>query len=424
MGVGVNDFQEVKFFENRANGQSKGFCVITLGSESSMRVVMDNLPKKELNGQNPVVTLPTKQALNQFESQQKTRPTPPAPPNSQKPGMNMGMGQMGMQSMPPQGMHPQRMMNPNPMMRGPNPMMQNPMNNPMQRHPGNGGPPMNHPNGPMNHPNGPPRFQNNWNGPPRGQLGMAPGPNRPPMQMMNQGPMNQGRPMGMMNMPPRGPRPDWGNRPPMHPGGFQGQQGMPPRPPQGMPLNNQGAPAPHVNPAFFNNNMGQGPMQQPMGAAPPHFNQQGPRPMWPVGGPNKMPGQGFDAPPVSSQPPISEVEFEEIMGRNRTVSSSAIARAVSDAAAGEYASAIETLATAISLIKQSKVANDERCKILITSLQDTLQGIEAKSYNRRDRSERSRSRERRRRRERSNSRTYRRSRSREHREHRDRGRDE
>ena len=33
-------------------------------------------------------------------------------------------------------------------------------------------------------------------------------------------------------------------------------------------------------------------------------------------------------------PPLSEAEFEEIMGRNRTVSSSAIARAVSDAAAG------------------------------------------------------------------------------------------
>ena len=68
------------------------------------------------------------------------------------------------------------------------------------------------------------------------------------------------------------------------------------------------------------------------------------------------------------------------MGRNRTVSSSAIARAVSDAAAGEYASAIETLVTAISLIKQSKVAADDRCKILISSLQDTLRGVETKSY--------------------------------------------
>lgn len=68
------------------------------------------------------------------------------------------------------------------------------------------------------------------------------------------------------------------------------------------------------------------------------------------------------------------------MGRNRTVSSSAIARAVSDAAAGEYASAIETLVTAISLIKQSKVAADDRCKILISSLQDTLRGVETKYY--------------------------------------------
>ena len=77
---------------------------------------------------------------------------------------------------------------------------------------------------------------------------------------------------------------------------------------------------------------------------------------------------------------LSEPEFEEIMSRNRTVSSSAIARAVQDAANGEFASAIETLVTAISLIKQSKVASDDRCKILISSLQDTLHGIENKSY--------------------------------------------
>ena len=57
------------------------------------------------------------------------------------------------------------------------------------------------------------------------------------------------------------------------------------------------------------------------------------------------------------------------------------------ASTGEYASAIETLVTAISLIKQSKVSSDERCKILISSLQDTLHGIEAKSYGRKDRGE-------------------------------------
>lgn len=66
---------------------------------------------------------------------------------------------------------------------------------------------------------------------------------------------------------------------------------------------------------------------------------------------------------------MSDAEFEEIMNRNRTVSSSAISRAVSDASAGDYGSAIETLVTAISLIRQSRVAHDDRCKVLVASLQ-------------------------------------------------------
>ncbi len=106
----------------------------------------------------------------------------------------------------------------------------------------------------------------------------------------------------------------------------------------------------------------------------------------------------------SSRAPLSEAEFEEIMNRNRAISSSAISRAVSDASAGvnthtaqrvglggqvvikcsvfaaDYGSAIETLVTAISLIKQSKVSADDRCKVLISSLQDCLHGIESKSY--------------------------------------------
>jgi len=47
---------------------------------------------------------------------------------------------------------------------------------------------------------------------------------------------------------------------------------------------------------------------------------------------------------------------------------------------GDFPVAIETLVTAISLIKQSKIAADDRCKILISSLQDTLHGIESNSY--------------------------------------------
>lgn len=36
----------------------------------------------------------------------------------------------------------------------------------------------------------------------------------------------------------------------------------------------------------------------------------------------------------ASRTPLSEAEFEEIMNRNRAISSSAISRAVSDASAG------------------------------------------------------------------------------------------
>ncbi|NXE83771.1 CPSF7 factor, partial [Cochlearius cochlearius] len=80
-------------------------------------------------------------------------------------------------------------------------------------------------------------------------------------------------------------------------------------------------------------------------------------------------------------PPVSEVEFEEIMNRNRAISSSAISKAVSGASAGDYSDAIETLLTAIAVIKQSRVANDERCRVLLSSLKDCLHGIEAKSYS-------------------------------------------
>lgn len=38
--------------------------------------------------------------------------------------------------------------------------------------------------------------------------------------------------------------------------------------------------------------------------------------------------------PMDKPPQFSELEFEEIMSRNRTVSSSAISRAISDAATG------------------------------------------------------------------------------------------
>lgn len=79
-----------------------------------MRLCLDRLPKKDLHGQNPVVTLPTKQALSQFESQQKTRPVPPTVNGPRPPGPNMsGPPQSGGGGgFPPPG-GPPRMMNPN-----------------------------------------------------------------------------------------------------------------------------------------------------------------------------------------------------------------------------------------------------------------------------------------------------------------------
>merc|ERR1719422_2195885 len=288
--LGVSDFLEVKFYENRANGQSKGFCCVSIGSEASMRKVMDNFPKKELHGQKPVVTYATKQALHQFESQSKTRPPQQA-------------GQGG----------------------GPRPS-------------GPGGPPMRAP----------------MRGPPPGGPMMGGPPPGAPLHYAPRGPP-PGLPPPGLPPPIRGPPPGVGRPPPGHPppgipphvGGPPPVSGPPPsRPPPGLPP--QGpppVPGAHVNPAFF-----------PPGSAPMVYHE------------------------VHVPHGLSEPEFEEIMSRNRTVSSSAIARAVQDAAAGEYASAIETLVTAISLIKQSKVAGDDRCKILVSSLQDTLHGIENKSY--------------------------------------------
>jgi len=278
--LGVGDFIEVKFYENRANGQSKGFACVSIGSEQSMKKVMEALPKKSIQGQNPVVTLATKQNLVQFESQSKTRPPPPAA----KP-----------QAPPPTSFRP-----PPGAMPGARPVAGPPVNLPP---PGFGGPPPGMRPPPLSHP--PPMLAR---GPPPGIHGIRPG------------------------MPPTvGPPP-----------------GMPHvrAPPPGIPGGPPPIPGVHVNPAFF----------PPASSAPVVYHE----PHVPHG--------------------LSEAEFEEIMTRNRTVSSSAIARAVQDAANGEYPSAIETLVTAISLIKQSKVSQDERCRILITSLQDTLHGIESKSY--------------------------------------------
>lgn len=426
--LGVHDLIDIKFYENRTNGQSKGYCLCVFGSENSVKMITEQLPKKPIHSMTLVVLPYTKASLAKFEEttsrtsivKDKKKEEPAAvinmgtirigggPPVMSGPsgGPPIGPGPMGPG---PMGMRPQgpvSMSGPGgpmqgppmggPMMGRPVPLMMNNMQPPMQI----GGPqgPMRGPGsmmgpgghmmgGPMG---GPPQgMPPNMQGPPPQQMGMNPMMNQ---MNMNRPPPGQTGPPGisggpMMSGPPNIQMQMGGMRPP----GSQGHMGMPP-----------GA---HINPQVypgFQGNAPPGVMQSQMNNGPPGMRPPA--------------GRGGDG-------PMSENEFEDVMNRNRTVSSSAISRAISDASNGEVDSAMETLLTAISLIKSSRVAHDDRCKLLITSLQDTLSGIESKSSlshssSRKHRRDRDRSRSRSRDRDRKRHRRSRsRSRSRDRRRH-------
>lgn len=97
-----------------------------------------------------------------------------------------------------------------------------------------------------------------------------------------------------------------------------------------MPPGSHQGPAPHVNPAFFQPQHQQGPPQNDpyrMGGGqggPPQYGGHGDYSRHMGGGDGPM------------GPQVSDIEFEEIMNKNRTISSGAIARAVSDASAGKF----------------------------------------------------------------------------------------
>lgn len=472
--VGVPDLLEIKFYENRANGQSKGFAVVAVGSEASSRIIFDKLPKKEIHGQTPIVTHCNRQALNQFEAQaRKGEPPPPTDkePSNKPPerGASGGGGSRresnrgyvsrnsrNSQSSPQQGTQGPT----GPPQAGPLP----PYNGPPR--PGGPPPPGPPPPGvPMVGPPPPPPPPRQPGGPPPGipprpvappQRGPPPPDPRlaPPRPEWDR-PADHHRPHPSWNPmvpfpgsasyptgppPPPQPAPPPGVRPPPPPGVIPRTGGPPlhqPPPVSAPPPGHPPAPAPHVNPAFFTPQHGQPPPAGPMIPVGQFetlpfldpdvkFHANHPGDMYvrqPP--PAAYPNDPYGRPPErheSASPAISEQEFEEIFQRNKTVSSSAISRAVQDASAGDFASAIETLVTAISLIKQSKIAGDDRCKILISSLQDTLHGIEEKSYGSKSSTRRSRSRERERDRDREKSSRRHRSRSRD-REYRERSRD-
>ncbi|XP_005046657.1 PREDICTED: cleavage and polyadenylation specificity factor subunit 7 [Ficedula albicollis] len=308
--VGVYDVVELKFAENRANGQSKGYAEVVVASENSVHKLLELLPGKILNGDKVEVRLATRQNLSQFEAQARKRVPPRAHSRDSMDAVD-GRATPTENALPPARME------------------------------------------------------------------------KPPSVL------------------------PFFSRPPALPlmGGAPGA----------VP------PALHLNPAFFP------PPTAALGPPPDTYGKA----MAPYNHSSRELG-----PPI---PAVSEGEFEEIMNRNRAISSSAISKAVSGASAGDYSNAIETLLTAIAVIKQSRVASDERCRVLLSSLKDCLHGIEAKSYSS---SSSSSSRKRHRSRERSPSRSressrrhrdllhsddrhedYFQERSREHERHRDRDRD-
>lgn len=65
----VADLIDIKFYENKVNGQSKGFALVTVGSDASFRTLMDKLPKCKLHGREPIVTHFSRHFFAQFEEQ-------------------------------------------------------------------------------------------------------------------------------------------------------------------------------------------------------------------------------------------------------------------------------------------------------------------------------------------------------------------
>ncbi|TEA11574.1 cleavage and polyadenylation specificity factor subunit 7 isoform X1 [Neophocaena asiaeorientalis asiaeorientalis] len=305
--VGVYDVVELKFAENRANGQSKGYAEVVVASENSVHKLLELLPGKVLNGEKVDVRPATRQNLSQFEAQARKRECVRVPRGGIPPRAHSrdSSDSADGRATPSENLVPSSA-----------------------------------------RVDKPPSVLPYFNRPPSALplMGLPPPPIPPPPPLSSS-----------FGVPPPPP-------------GIHYQHLMPPPPrlPPHLTVPPPGAipPALHLNPAFFpppNATVGPPPDTYMKASAP--YNHHGSR---------------DSGPPPST---VSEAEFEEIMKRNRAISSSAISKAVSGASAGDYSDAIETLLTAIAVIKQSRVANDERCRVLISSLKDCLHGIEAKSYS-------------------------------------------
>ncbi|VDM55982.1 unnamed protein product [Angiostrongylus costaricensis] len=403
--IGITDLIDMKFFENRTNGQSKGFALLVFASDTSVRTVTDQMPQRQIHGQSPVILPYTKASLNRLDEATSKMQSRPDPKQAKKDEacMNMGTIRIGAAPTGPSGPPPMlgpRMGPGGPMGGGPMPMM--------QMRPGPGGPPMNiAASGQMvasaSGPVGPGGLVN------RGPVMMGQPVNQGPMMSRQMGPPGVGGSVGTVQiggpvqlgvpgqMTTGPPRPMVGGNMPMQMGS------APPLIQPGMQVHPNICRNQYYCPHYTHSSSRPPPgvqfggtQQTMVGIGQQQMIQQGAAGMRTVAAPTQAPQQLVAPhgahinpqvflnnckvllniqmfPGVQQQPPIpgamNEVEFEEIMNRNRTVASSAISRAVADAAGGDVKSATETILTAISLIKQSRVAHDDRCRLLVASLQ-------------------------------------------------------
>uniref|UniRef100_A0A8C5WDY5 Cleavage and polyadenylation specific factor 7 n=1 Tax=Leptobrachium leishanense TaxID=445787 RepID=A0A8C5WDY5_9ANUR len=303
--AGVREPVELKFAENRANGQSKGYAEVLLSSEIAMNQLLEHLPQKTVNGEKLDVRPANRQNLSFFEAIARKKIPPRANSKGSLDNLDGTATPAEVEAPIPR---PEAAKNILPFYVRPA-FMENPSRVPvmnLQRPPFSIPPPM------------------------------AAAYRAPPLPLMQY--------PHLMPPPPRLP------------------------PPLGMPPPNTIPPALHLNPAFF-----PPPPPNSLLIPPPDSYKLRTIPY--------MHSRDLKGPPLN----VSEAEFEELMNRNRAISRSALSNAVSGATSGDYSNAIKTLETAIAVIKESRVANDERCRVLLNSLRDCLHGIQDKANSTRKR---------------------------------------
>ncbi|XP_015257458.1 PREDICTED: cleavage and polyadenylation specificity factor subunit 7 [Cyprinodon variegatus] len=300
--LGVKDIADIKFAENKANGQSRGYAEVVVASEQSLKILLEKMPQFCINGEKIQCRFATQQNLSVFEGIANKR----IPLRARLGSRDSDFVEKTQTTTPSQEMSALPV---------PPPLF-------------------------PSHP-----FANMFPSPPTPFLG------QPPPLFPHMAPM----------VPPLIPPPVF----PPHPGQIPGHS----------------PPELHINPPFFN---------------------------------LPLDGQNSKSHTEKKQTSYSENgDYEEQMNRNRAIASSAITKAVSGAASGDVHMAMETLITAISIIKESRVYEDEYCQALVTSLKDCLFSIQGDYSPKQSRHSREKDRDRGRDRDHERERDYERDRERD-----------